>query len=180
VRLELTLAGRFIIGSFWRIGRFLFCAPSCAQWIRNDDGLRVVWFEHLLGVRPRHGLGDAGLRHAAVGVRGCDVIPGNGILMIRSFCEHRALPEALKRTAIVERSWILVRCSSQQPARDASRGAADSVVRLQRTHRIHRDRLIADNGGLVYASYFEVARRYLLNPHDSPRTPPNGCRARAI
>jgi len=35
------------------------------------------------------------------------VIPGNGILLIRSFAEHRARPGVLERTAIVEGSWVL-------------------------------------------------------------------------
>jgi hypothetical protein len=29
-----------------------------------------------------------------------------------------------------------------------------------------RERLIAENGGLVYSTYFDVARRYLFHRHD--------------
>jgi hypothetical protein len=29
-----------------------------------------------------------------------------------------------------------------------------------------RDRLIAENGGLVYYTYFDVARRFLFRRHD--------------
>ncbi len=35
------------------------------------------------------------------------VVPGNAILLIRSFAEHRALADAQERTAIVENSWVL-------------------------------------------------------------------------
>ena len=33
-------------------------------------------------------------------------------------------------------------------------------------YRLNRAALIDRNGGLVYRSYFDVARRYLLTPHD--------------
>jgi fatty acid desaturase len=33
-------------------------------------------------------------------------------------------------------------------------------------YRRERERLIAQNGGLVYNSYFDVARRFLWRPHD--------------
>ena len=41
-------------------------------------------------------------------------------------------------------------------------------------YRATRDRLLAANGGLVYATYFEVARRYLFRPHDAPEHPTDG------
>ena len=33
-------------------------------------------------------------------------------------------------------------------------------------YRVLRERLIAENGGLVYSTYFDVARRYLFRRHD--------------
>ncbi len=38
-------------------------------------------------------------------------------------------------------------------------------------YRRSRERLIAANGGLVYSTYFDVARRYLFRPHDAHRAP---------
>ena len=35
----------------------------------------------------------------------------------------------------------------------------------------HRDRLVRETGGLVYDSYLDVARRYLLWSHDRPEHP---------
>ncbi len=40
----------------------------------------------------------------------------------------------------------------------------------QAFHR-YRDALIEINGGLVYDGYLDVARRFLLKPHDAPRHP---------
>jgi fatty acid desaturase len=36
---------------------------------------------------------------------------------------------------------------------------------LPARHRQERERLIAENGGLVYRTYFEVARQYLFRSH---------------
>ena len=44
-------------------------------------------------------------------------------------------------------------------------------------YRLNRAALIERNGGLVYDSYFGVARRYLLRPHDSALSPLPGRRA---
>ena len=38
-------------------------------------------------------------------------------------------------------------------------------------YRLNRDAMIARNGGLVYRGYFDVARRYLFNPHHTPVHP---------
>ena len=42
---------------------------------------------------------------------------------------------------------------------------------IPKFYRLNRAALIERNGGLVYHSYFDVARRYLLRPHDSPIHP---------
>jgi len=38
--------------------------------------------------------------------------------------------------------------------------------RIPSLFRRHRDRLVAENGGLLYDGYLDVARRFLLTPHD--------------
>jgi fatty acid desaturase len=42
---------------------------------------------------------------------------------------------------------------------------------LPRRYRLERERLLADNGGLVYRTYFEVAWRYLFRAHDEIEHP---------
>ena len=39
--------------------------------------------------------------------------------------------------------------------------------RLPALYRAERDRLLADNGGLVYRGYGEIARRFLFRRHHS-------------
>jgi fatty acid desaturase len=45
---------------------------------------------------------------------------------------------------------------------------------LPRWYRINRDAVLTRNGGLVYHSYFDVARRYLFAPHDVAVHPAQG------
>ncbi len=170
VRISQTLAGRVTVGPFWAIGRFLR-----AEWravLANKEGVRALWLEHLLWCVP-----------VVLWVRAvCGIplwiyflamaIPGTSITLIRSFAEHRARGAVRERIALVEGSWIL-----------------GPVFLFNNLHSLHheapwvpwyeyparyrriRERLIAENGGLVYRTYFEVARRFLLRPHDSPLHP---------
>jgi len=105
LQIQQTLAGRVMVGSFWHIGMFL--RGEAGALLRNEPGLRRVWLEHLLWCAPVLvwvtlvcGM-PLWLYVVAM------VIPGNGLLLIRSFAEHRARPGVRERTALVEGSWVL-------------------------------------------------------------------------
>jgi fatty acid desaturase len=165
LRAQQTLAGRVVIGSFWRIGKFLR-GEAIALW-RNEDRLRAVWLEHLVWCVP-----------VVVWVKVvCGmplwlyivalVLPGNGVLLIRSFVEHRAQPHVCARIALVERSWILGPLFLFNNLHSLHHEAPMIPwYEYNARYRRERGRLIAENGGLVYGTYFEVARRYLFKSHD--------------
>jgi len=170
VRIQQTLAGRVTVGAFWAIGRYFH-----AQWravVRNETGVRALWLEHLLWCVP-----------VIVWVEVvCGIplwiylltmaIPGTSITLIRSFAEHRARPRVRERIAIVEGSWLLGPLYLFNNLHSLHH-EAPSVPWYQypARYRVIRQRLIAENGGLVYFTYFDVARRYLFKPHDSPVHP---------
>jgi len=170
VQLQQTLAGRVTIGAFWAIGRFL-SAESRAV-IRNQDGVRAVWLEHLLWCIP-----------VIVWVKiVCGMplsiyvlamaIPGTSLTLIRSFAEHRARPQVRARIAIVEGSWILGPLYLFNNLHALHHEApAIPWYEYPARYRLNRERLIAENGGLVYRTYFDVARRFLFRPHDTPQHP---------
>jgi fatty acid desaturase len=165
LRIEQTLAGRVVVGAFWRIWLFLM-GESRALW-RGTPGVRRIWLQHLLWCVPIVlwlkvvcGI-PLWIYFVAMAV------PANGIQLIRSFAEHRAHPNVPARIAIVERSWILgpiFLFNNLHSLHHESPGIP--WYQCSARYRAARDRLIAENGGLVYSTYFEVARRYLFRPHD--------------
>ncbi|HUG63533.1 MAG TPA: fatty acid desaturase [Methylomirabilota bacterium] len=167
---QTTLAGRVVIGPFWSIGRFLL--DEFGRLVAGSAGARRIWAEHLLWCAP------VVLWLTAV----CGmplwvyvlamVMPGTGILLIRSFAEHKAMPDAKERIAIVENARILgpLFLFNNLHALHHERPTIP-WYRYPAWYRENRDRLIAENGGLVYDSYLDIARRYLFTPHDAARHP---------
>ena len=165
LRVQQTLAGRFLIGSFWRIG--LFFRGQVWAIRRNTGASRAFWVEHLLWCVPVVLWVQVVCGMPLWVYVAAIVIPANGILLIRSFAEHRARPETRERIAIVEGSWILGPLFLFNNLH-ALHHEAPMIpwYRYNARYRRIRDRLIADNGGLVYCTYFDVARRFLFSPHD--------------
>lgn len=165
-----TLAGRVTVGVFWAIGRYL-----AAEWralLADRPGARAMWLEHLAWCIP------VVLWVKLVCAMPLWVyvltmaIPGTAITLVRSFAEHRARPAVRARIAIVEDSWILGPLFLFNNLHALHHEAPwvpwyEYPARYRRT----RERLIAENGGLVYRTYFEVTWRFLLRPHDSPLHP---------
>lgn len=170
VRVQQTLAGRVLLGPFWQIPRFLLAELRAV--VRNEEGLRAVWLEHLLWCIPVVAwiklVCGMPLWLYVIAM----VVPAKGILVIRSFAEHRARPGVRQRTAIVERSWILGPLYLFNNLHSLHHEAPMIPwYEYNERYRATRERLIAENGGLVYATYFDVARRFMFRPHDSPLHP---------
>ena len=164
-RLQQTLAGRFLVGSFWRIGMFLH--HEFGGLLRNEPGMRTIWFEHLLWCIPVIAWLELACAMPLWIYLLAMAIPARGMVLIRAFAEHRARPEVRQRTTIVERSWILgplFLFNNLHSLHHEKPGIP--WYQYNARYRLHRERLIAENGGLVYVTYFDVARRYLFRPHD--------------
>ena len=168
-----TLAGRVVIGAFWTVGAF-FYTEALGLW-RNEKGLRAVWLEHLAWCIP-----------VIVWVKlVCGIplwiylltmaVPANSIQLMRSFAEHRARPTPAERIAIVEGSWILgpiFLFNNLHLLHHESPGIP--WYELPGRYRQERERLITANGGLIYKTYFDVARRFLFSAHDKLLHPTGG------
>ena len=165
VRVQQTLAGRVTLGAFWTIGSFLRTELRALR--ANQDGVRRVWLEHLLWSLPVVAWITlaAGIPLSVYMLT--MVVPATSITLIRSYAEHRAVPTVRQRIAIVERSWLLGPLFLFNSLH-ALHHEAPGVPWYQYPARYRRDRarLIAENGGLVYRSYLDVARRFLFRPHD--------------
>jgi fatty acid desaturase len=165
-----TLAGRILVGPFYRIAVYL-CAEGRLV-IADAPGVRRAWAVHLALCVPVV-YWVVAVCHIPIWVYVLGmVMPGYSLLLVRSFAEHRAYAEVPKRTALVERSWIL-----------------GPLFLFNNLHALHhreplipwyayparyreaRSRLLEENGHLLYVTYFDVARRFLLLPHDQPVHP---------
>ena len=165
LRMQQTLAGRVLIGSWWRMGMFWR-----AEWplVRTHGAVRTVWLEHLLWCVPvvlwlKLACGMPLWLYALT-----MVVPANGLLLIRSFAEHRAVPQVPERIALVEQSWLLgpLYLFNNLHALHHENPSIPWYEYPAR-YRLNRQRLIAANGGLVYSTYFAVARLYLFRAHDA-------------
>lgn len=165
VAIDATLAGRVLVGSWLRIGRFL--VAEARAFARNEPGIRAVWIEHLgwclpvvLWVTVVCGI-PLWLYLVAM------VVPGNGILLIRSYAEHRAKDAVPERSAIVEGSRILGPLFLFNNLHALHHEAPGLPwYRYNARFRSERERLLRENGGLVYAGYRDLAARYLFRAHD--------------
>ncbi len=163
--IERTLAGRVIVGSYWRI--WLFLTGEIRGLLRGDASIRRAWAEHILWCAPVilwiKLVCGIPLSLYFFGM----AVPAYGIQLIRSFAEHRAHPDVPARVAIVEDSWVLgpiFLFNNLHSLHHESPGIP--WYQCPARYRAERERLVRENGGLVYSTYFEVARRFLLKPHD--------------
>ena len=90
----------------------------------------------------------------------CFVYPGMSLTMVRSLAEHRAAPEPGKPTAIVENARILGPLFLYNNLHVAHHLRGELPwYQIPTFYRLNRAALVDSNGGLVYRSYFDVARR---------------------
>ncbi len=170
VRFNTTLLGRLLFGPAWIIGRYL--VGEARALLRGNRGSRRIWAWHAVTAIAVLGYtwGVCGIDPLfyAFGI----VYPSTSILLLRSFAEHRAAEGVAERTAIVENAPVLgfLFLYNNLHAAHHERPLVPWYA-LPAWYRANRARLIAGNGALVYDGYGDVARRYLLTPHDIPVHP---------
>ncbi len=169
-RTQATLAGRLVLGP----------AAAMARFWRHEAMQLARANLRRAPLLLRHAIQAALVLAWVVGVCGMPfwlyfwafAYVGTGLALIRSFAEHRAEPEVERRTAIVERSFLLGPLFLFNNLHVVHHLRASLPwYEIPRWYRLNRDAVIARNGGLVYRSYFDVARRYLFRPHHTPVHP---------
>jgi fatty acid desaturase len=170
IRANATFLGRVTIGPAWSIYRFLLLEFSAL--LAGDRMHRRIWTDHVLHL--------AVVLVWLVYVCGMNPLfyfaafayPATSLMLVRSFAEHRADDEVDERTAIVENTPLmgllflynnLHVVHHEQPMMP--------WYEIPGWYRANRERLIRENGGLVYSGYFDIARRYLVKAHDTPVHP---------
>lgn len=170
VEIQTTLLGRLTIGPFWIVGRYL--GREWRDVVRGDRRQRRIWARHALHV----GL-IVGWLVIVCGMPvwlylAAFVYPGTALMLLRSFAEHRAAEGVAERTAIVENAPALglLYLYNNLHAVHHEQPMLPWYM-IPGWYQANRGRLVAANGGLVYAGYLDVARRYLLKPYQPPLHP---------
>jgi fatty acid desaturase len=170
VRLQASLLGRLLVGPFW---------ASAKLW-KAEIGAIVAGDRRKSREAALHVLEMAVVLTWVLGICRmpvavylfCFVYAGTSLAMVRSFAEHRAESVVERRTAIVERSWLLgpLFLFNNLHVAHHMRHTMPWYA-LPAWYKANRAALIERNGGLVYDSYRDVIRRYLLRPHDQALHP---------
>ncbi|HLW91761.1 MAG TPA: fatty acid desaturase [Roseiarcus sp.] len=170
VRLQSCLLGRMLIGPAWAAAKLW--KAEIARLARGDRRAISEVALHLVEVAIVLAwvLGVCKMPIAKYVI--CFAYAGTSLALVRSFAEHRAESMVERRTAIVERSWILgplFLFNNLHLAHHAR--PAMPWYALPRWYALNREALIERNGGLLYVTYFDILRRYLLRPHDQALHP---------
>lgn len=165
-----TLAGRLTIGPFVVVLGFL--RREARRLAGGDRRAMREWGGHLLTLVPVVAWITLVADLPIATYVACFVFPGTALVLMRSFIEHRAVPEVGHRTAIVE-----------------DRGLLSLIFLNNNLHALHHERpslpwyamrahyeaasteLARRNGGYVFPSYLVVARTFGLRPKDHPVHP---------
>ena len=146
--MQQTLAGRVLIGAFWRIGAFLRTEVRALARGQNNALGRVARAPAV--VRAGDRVAQVCVRHAAVAV-----FPGDGGAGERASSSSAPSPSIVRaptcaqRIAIVERSWILGPLFLFNNLHSLHHEAPlIPWYEYPQRYRMIRERLIAANGGL--------------------------------
>ncbi|SDG44167.1 fatty acid desaturase [Thalassobaculum litoreum] len=98
--------------------------------------------------------------------------PATGLMLVRSFAEHRPDPIPAQRSVIVEAggAFDLLFLSNNLHALHHERPGLPWYL-LRRVFRDGRGGILARNGGYSFDSYAKMAGRYLFTPRDHPIHP---------
>ena len=163
VRAQTSLAGRVLIGPAWNIGRFL--TGEARAIAAGRVHVRRIWLRHAVRVALVAAWLVVVCRMNLAFYCLAIVYPATSLLVIRSFAEHRAAEGVFERTALVENARILGPLFLFNNLHAAHHERPNMPwYQLPGWYRANRERLVRDNGGLVYDSYWDVARTLPVRP----------------
>ena len=170
VTCQTTLLGRLLLGPPWVMARYL--RGECSSVLAGKPGQRRLWAAHGLhaGLVLAWTWGVCGI--APWLYLAAFVYPGFALVLMRSFAEHRAGEGVRERIAVVEHAPLLGLLYLHNNLHAVHHETPQLPwYAIPAGYRANRARLLAQNGGLVYRGYLDVARKFLLTPHDHPVHP---------
>lgn len=162
-----TVAGRVVIGPLWVLGLSVRADARDLSAARRLPALTV------------HGLQlwamAAGLEALGIPVWGYLILvvwPATGLMLVRSYAEHRPSPDPAERSVIVEADGplALLFLSNNLHALHHERLGLPWYL-LRQVFRDGRNRILDHHGGYRFSSYLEMVSQYLFTPRDHPIHP---------
>jgi fatty acid desaturase len=170
VRLQSSLLGRIAFGPAWACT--MLWKREIERMARGEQRAYREVIQHVIEVAIVLAWVIGVCKMPIVKYVVCFAYAGTSLALVRSFAEHRAESLVERRTAIVERSWLLGPLFLFNNLHLAHHMQPTMPwYALPRWYAANRAALIERNGGLVYVSYFDVLRRYLVRPHDQTLHP---------
>ena len=170
VKLQTTFIGRLLIGPAWNIARFL--KQELGKAFVSQGRNRTIWITHAIACALIMTWVTLVCQMSVWFYLFAIVYPGTSILLIRSFAEHRAREGVSERTAIVENAPFLGLLFLYNNLHAAHHEKPMMPwYEIPAWYKVNRERILTENGGLVYNGYFDVARRFFWRPHDRPVHP---------
>jgi fatty acid desaturase len=160
----MTILGRVTVGPVWVSLRFMWCEARAIA--AGDREMAAAWLWHLPGVVAVLAWVTLVCGMSALSYVVLFALPGTALMLIRSFAEHRAVPEVERRTVVVENAPAFALLYLNNNLHATHHLMPDLAwYLLPRFHRETRAQL-EKQGVKFYRGYAEVFRRYLLRPHD--------------
>ncbi|TCD16462.1 fatty acid desaturase [Oricola cellulosilytica] len=156
-----TLLGRIVFGPALMVLGFLATEP--ARLMHGERGVRQAWLNHLAGLSCLvfivHGvMGINFALYEATAAYG-----GLSLIAIRTYCEHRWAEATDDRTVIVEKGGLLgllfLNNNLHLVHHKLPRAAWYVLPSL---YRARRDAWRVENGGYVFATYWDIIRTFAL------------------
>jgi len=163
LRFNNTLAGRMLIGPV--ISNFLLIRGDLRLIRAGDNAVVSAWGLHLIGLAPVIWV----VHMSPMPVWGWVTAAylGLSLLKIRTFLEHRADPNALHRTVVIEDRGFLAWLFLNNNFHAVHHSLPHMPwYRLPARYFAEPDRYHRQNGGYVYRSYAEIFRRHFFSAKD--------------
>ncbi|WP_085122502.1 fatty acid desaturase [Tistlia consotensis] len=163
------LLGRMVLGPVFAICRFY--RGELGQWLGGRFDL-PVWLLQVAGVGLVLTWAVAVCGMSLGAYLGFFALPGIALSLVRSFLEHRAVPNVRERTAIVEAAWpwALLFLNNNLHAVHHERPGLP-WYRIPAAYRAERARYLTDNGSYLFRGYGEVIARFGLHQKERPLHP---------
>lgn len=169
-RINNTMLGRFIIGPWLVIGRYVISEGKDVL-SGNVNAIRY-WIIHIAGC--------AVIMYWVVAVAEmsfwtyllCFVYGGTSLTLMRSFMEHRPATTWSPRTLIVEGSWFSQLLFLNNNFHVLHHEKPDVPwYEIKRIYFLQKQRILRENEHYFFASYWQMLKKFALRAKDDPRYP---------